>query len=234
MVRPTSACLCAWIIVIAILPVRSHAADDCGYGELTDWTLDKVLGLVWTGKINSAMEGSVRAAFKKAKGDVTDVVLWLHSCGGDGIAMRQTISTLRDIKKTHRLVTLVGRGGKCGSACIPIFLQGSERFAALTSVWLFHQSRVADLNPNSIEWKVDDKWTNEAFREFFIPAGVSRKWLKMLKREIDGHDYWQTGADLWNKRSGIITRPIGNTVERIDVPPIYFAPVVVCGAMCRG
>ena len=225
-------CLAAGIIAFSIHPIR---ADDCGYGGLTtEWVSGKVLVLVWEGKVNSAMEGTVRAAFRKAASEVDELLVVLNSCGGDGIAMRQTVGTLRDIKKTHQLVTLVRRGDKCGSACIPIFLQGSERLGALTSVWLFHQMHVADLNPDSVEWKVDDRRTNDAIRDYFIPAGVSRKWIKTLKREIAGNDYWQTGADLWHRRSGIITRPIGNSVERMDLPPIYFAPVVMCGAMCRG
>ena len=66
-------------------------------------------------------------------------MLDLSSCGGDLPELERLIATLRRIKETHRLDTRVGRGATCASACVPVFLQGQDRWGALTSSWLFHE-----------------------------------------------------------------------------------------------
>jgi hypothetical protein len=47
-------------------------------------------------------------------------------------------------------------------------------------------------------------------------------------------DYWQTGRDLWESKSGIITDPLGNLQKVPDDSRLFVMPGVVCGPMCRG
>ena len=55
-----------------------------------------------------------------------------------------------------------------------------------------------------------------------------------LKQVIENNDgYWQTGRDLWDAKSGIITETIGD-IQPQDARPVYLAPAPGCTTMCRG
>ena len=149
--------------------------------------------------------------------------------------MEEVVKILDLIKWTHRVNTRVEPGNTCGSACVFVFLSGKRRHGALTSSWLFHEawSVVAGAG-ESIEIRSSSAWTAQALDKYFLPAGVSKKWLARLRRRISGgSDYWQTGRDLWESKSGIITEPIEN-LRRRDQHRMYFMPPVVCGDFCRG
>ena len=75
----------------------------------------------------------------------------------------------------------------------------------------------------------------ERFLErYYASAGVSHGWLARLKTIIEKNDgYWQTGRDLWDRKSGIVTETIGD-IQPPDARPIYVAPAPGCTAMCRG
>ena len=50
--------------------------------------------------------------------------------------------------------------------------------------------------------------------DYYVPAGVSETWLNQLRIMIQHSDYWQTGQNLWESNSWIITDPIDNLVPR--------------------
>ena len=128
-------------------------------------------------------------------------------------AMEHTIGLLRYIKRTHMLETIVDRGEICASACIPVFLQGQRRWGALTSSWLFHEVwHWADTKRK--EARVNRTLTERLFQDYYLPAGVSETWLGHLRIMVQHSDYWQTGENLWEDKSGIITDPLDNLVPR--------------------
>jgi hypothetical protein len=45
--------------------------------------------------------------------------------------------------------------------------------------------------------------------------------------------YWQTGRDLWERKSGIVTETIGD-IAPFDRGSTHLAPAPGCSAMCRG
>ncbi len=187
----------------------------CGHGALRTSTTARAgtLYLRWTGTISNPLYKSIALQFEKAKQGVRTVLLQISSCGGDRAEMERTISLLRHIKKTHTLETIVDRGEICASACIAIFLQGQRRWGALTSSWLFHEVwHWADKSRN--EARVDRVVTERLFQDYYLPAGVSEKWLGHLRIMIQHSDYWQTGENLWEDNSGIITDPLENLVPR--------------------
>lgn len=179
------------------------------------------LYLSWTGTIADPMAECIRAQFDKVRGTTTRVVLELDSEGGYLPAAEDAIATLRKIRRTHLLVTVVSRGRKCWSACVPVFLTGKRRHAALASTWLFHEVSAWAQEGSSRYKTVDRAVSDRVFRDYFLAAGVSEQWLKRLYIVIPHANYWQTGQNLWEDKSGIITYPLDNLVPRNTERPKY-------------
>lgn len=134
------------------------------------------------------MSERINVAFNETKTFTKNVVLIISSCGGETGEMHQTISVLRDIKRTHVLTTAVVRGGNCSSACVPIFLQGSARMAALASVWLLHHAVAEVTDVDTITRRTDAAATERVIKDYFEPAGVSKRWLKKVRAKIKSGD----------------------------------------------
>ena len=62
--------------------------------------------------------------------------------------------------------------------------------------------------------RIDRTVTERVFQDYFEPAGVSEKWRNHLRIMVQHSDYWQTGQDLWEDKSGIITDVLDNLVPR--------------------
>jgi hypothetical protein len=62
--------------------------------------------------------------------------------------------------------------------------------------------------------------------------GVSKRWLKRLRTEIKGAEWWQTGRDLWESKSGIITEVLSNTVAR-DTKEQELPAIALTCILCR-
>ena len=56
--------------------------------------------------------------------------------------------------------------------------------------------------------------TEQMLKEFEAVDGISKRWLRRLRAKIKRADWWQTGNDLWEAKSGIITNVAGNSVPR--------------------
>jgi hypothetical protein len=159
------------------------------------------------------MRDELAHEFGQVKGRVKRVVLVLSSCGGSVSEAERVIEALKEIKKTHDLETRVEPGSLCASACIPIFLQGVRRSAALTSAWLFHEvTRRGAIDRT--KKRVDRAKTERVFVDYYLKAGVSEAWLNELRIMVQNSNYWQTGQNLWESKSGIITDPIDNHLPR--------------------
>lgn len=186
----------------------------CG-AQLQTSVIGDRLYLSWTGPIRDPMSECIWAEFEKAKAEVTTraVLLTLDSPGGNVPTMEQTISVLRKIRTTHHLDTMVGRGKTCGSACIPVFLAGKRRWGALTSSWLLHEVGrwIGEMGK---QLTTDRALTERVFEDYYLPSGVSKDWLERMRPLIQHADYWQTGQNLWEDKSGIITHPIDNLTPR--------------------
>lgn len=225
------------LVVLFWLSSPGAALDPCGEGKLQQVTVQQdLLFIQWSGEIANGIAQQIENAFDAHREEVRSVALSLHSCGGERADMEATIAVLERIKLTHKFSTMVGRGRTCGSACVFVFLAGHRRVAALTSVWLFHLAWYFEpqggidgaLMPTS-----SVKSTDEVLDRYAVPAGVSKKWLVRLRRIIKKHDYWQTGRDLWETKSGVITDRMDNEEPRNEAP-FYLSPNAVCGGFCRG
>jgi hypothetical protein len=61
---------------------------------------------------------------------------------------------------------------------------------------------------------VDRAVTERVFEDYYEPAGVSEPWLNHLRVRVQLSDYWQTGENLWQNKSGILTDVLDNLVPR--------------------
>lgn len=194
-------------------PAAASAEDEpCERSMTAIRTLSAVLTLYWRGKVTTGMAPCLRLEFEATKATVDTVSLDLDSPGGTLQGAEAVVALLKDIRKTHRLKTVVSPGSKCGSACVPVFLAGERRYGALSSVWLFHEVGVR--KGVSGRLATDRTKTERALEDYFITAGVNEAWLDRLRPLIQHADYWQTGQNLWDSGSGIITDVIGNHVAR--------------------
>jgi hypothetical protein len=172
---------------------------------------DGDLVIAWAGRVMPGMAKFIDSAFARYGKEARYVHLVIDSVGGSVAEGESVIQSLRRIKRTHRLHTLVGQAGRCYSMCIPIFLQGKDRIAAGSSVWVFHDATKngADGRP-----QYDRQETVRLYQRYFVEAGVSAGWLNRMLAEMRGADLWQTGKELIDSQSGIITRQLSNKTPR--------------------
>jgi hypothetical protein len=147
--------------------------------------------------------------------DKERMILDLSSLGGSVDEGRKIIDLLSEWKKTKGLKTLVNRGEKCGSMCVPLFLQGQERLGARASTWMFHGARLFYTTIPSVK-------LTENLLQIFIDAGVSEDWISQVKPiMLEPGEIWYTGDDLINSNSGFITKVIENRRKL----PAYTMPI---------
>ena len=229
--RIIAALMCA-LAVLAAFPAQ--AGDACGPGHLRKLEVRRnTLELRWEGSIAQQMAADIAAEFDRHKRHVSKVSLSLHSCGGAMHDMQRTIAMLEQIKATHELATVVDRGDLCGSACVPIFLTGTRRVAALTSSFFFHPVVVRKEDPGMPDTGLRSQQTDEVIRRYFAQPGVSNDWIQFLRRTLRTHDLWQSGRDLWESNSGMLTEMLDNLAPRED-GPIDLPNEIACGVLCRG
>jgi ClpP protease-like protein len=170
------------------------------------------LYIAWSGPIAAGMADYLRTELGRYGTVSRHVVFFLNSAGGHVEEGGRVIDVLNEIKQTHRLITAVRDGELCASMCIPIFLQGHDRLAARTSLWIFHQAAKREANGKKRE---DMEETLRLFRRYYVPAGVSMDWIKSIAPIIKKGNLLQTGGDLISAKTGIIMYPLENWTERV-------------------
>ena len=178
--------------------------------------------LRWDGTIATPMAQNIEKAIDAFRSSRRRFVLVLNSGGGSVAEGERVIALLQKIRATHQLDTAVERGGRCGSMCVPIYLQGQSRFGARSSAWLFHEITRPSTNFGK-HTKVEGSYMR-LIEKYWIPAGVSKTWVDRMLQLADGHDYWQTGENLINDGANIITRPLENRTKRNLDPDTMMPP----------
>jgi hypothetical protein len=225
--------------IFALTATPALAADPCGPGHMRKAEArSDVLELVWQGTVVDQMAADIADEFAKQRRNVSSVLLSLHSCGGSLRYMQRAIAVLEQIKGTHQVVTKVDRGDTCGSACVPIFLAGTRRIGALTSSFYFHPVAIGSLgDPGTNEARARmqhrSSATEDVLSRYFAGAGLSEDWLRYLRRTLRTHDLWQSGRDLWESKSGVLTETIDNLEPRED-GTIDLPNGTACSVKCRG
>lgn len=177
------------------LQVLTHK-EDSSIGE-------KRIVLKWHGDIKAPMAAKFREAYETRATGIDEVIVDLASEGGDVLEGEAVIKVLERVRAEKKLTTWVDRGEKCSSMCVPIFLQGEVRVAALVSSWMFHGARRWWTNVPDIAK------TDELLDKHFRTRGVSEEFLQTLLPAMRAPgEYWLTGDDLMSMKSGIITNTL--------------------------
>lgn len=199
-------------VLCSAAPIDVARAQKPCPASLTVWPVRATnLAMMWKGTIDGPMAECITTEIAKTGPVVTHIWLYLDSGGGSLGVAENVIAELKRIRGTHRLFTIVSQGATCGSACVPVFLAGERRYGALSSIWLFHE--VGAYEKNRMLTTDRDK-TERVFQDYFLAAGVSEAWLYRLRPLIQHSNYWQTGHNLVDDKSGIITHPLENLVAR--------------------
>ncbi len=178
--------------------------------------------LHWKGKIDRPMAKSFQNAIARWQGHARNgFIVSLDSKGGRVHTAYKVIQLLRRLRRSHLVHTYVRRGNVCGSSCVPIFLQGEKRTAALASQWLFHEISSRDKKAKG-QLILKPGRTAKMFQDFFLPAGVPPAWIDNMRNQIRGADLWMTGAQLRTSGSNIANHFLSNQKIRKNVSRVVW------------
>jgi hypothetical protein len=197
-------------------PPRPPQASKQGVTAKLDVKLDRgTLHLHYTGPVVQGMADALARTFETNRGQSHRVVLRISSPGGSVDEGERVIDLLRRIRATHKLDTEVLHGDICASMCVPIYLQGERRVAARVTSWLFHRV-TRTLNEGDSTRLQELAGASKRLHDlYYIPAGVNAAFLSEVQSRTDGHDFWQTGADLVARGTGIVTSLIEDLIPRL-------------------
>src|SRR5205823_1291901 len=134
---------------------------------------DGSLIIEWSGPIVPGIADYLSGALDKYRSLAHRVVLFLDSAGGKVDEGDRVIHILDEIKQTHRLITVVQDDKLCASMCVPIFLEGDDRLAGGTSLWIFHEANRRGANRKE---RIEE--TLRLLDRYYAPAGVSARWTR--------------------------------------------------------
>ena len=163
----------------------------------------------WASKMKVPMEQRFIDGFTEWRDKTDHFVISLNSPGGALREGGKVIEIIKQMKKTHKVDTHVGRRQVCLSMCVPVFLLGHNRIAHPSSVWMFHE-------PRSVDFFTDEDLSEPEFERqrmvrrfverYFVNSPINPGWLKQLLQVWKGKDVWRNGAQLVAEKSNIITR----------------------------
>lgn len=204
-----------WIGMLAAVVVLYTVFEDgllqrAGTLEVTTKGVsDDTVVFEWRGEVAPPMTNMIRKAYNQWGPKKTRIILSLHSPGGMLGEGDRVVRLLKKISRTHQLDTVVETRRTCASMCVPIYLQGENRLAAGSSRWLFHEPRAYDFvtdEPIPASKGETEAMTKRFLQRYFIRPDVSEPWVANTREQMRGRDYWRTGDQLVNEKSGIIKR----------------------------
>jgi hypothetical protein len=133
------------------------------------------------------------------------VALRLNSPGGTDLHGLAVIAVLREIRERVHLITLVNEHDLCASMCVPIYLQGEDRYAGPATSWMFHGA-VRELS------NIPSLPATLRYFDLFKERGVEGRFTDFLfeNRYVTSPGaYWISGYELAEK-SNIITKLLPN------------------------
>lgn len=162
----------------------------------------------WRNDVEVPMARRFAEAFREYKDQTNRIVIDLHSPGGALGEGELVIREINKMKRTHIVDTRVRGRRSCYSMCVPIFLQGEERYAATSSRFMFHEPSVYDVyTGEKIDEPAFDKRmsSNKFFHRYFVNSEMDPNWREKLAVEWRGKDYFVSGRELMSEGSNIVT-----------------------------
>ncbi|KHD88922.1 MAG: hypothetical protein OM95_05445 [Bdellovibrio sp. ArHS] len=172
-----------------------------------------------SGEVTPGFAAQLDSEFSKID-PAKEVLLHLNSPGGLVDEGLEAIQIIKQQKEKGRVVeTTVENGDKCGSICVPIYVQGKNRYAGEVAAFMFHGARPWHSN-------IPNKRKTEELLNKFVEAGVSEAWLKKLFGLgvfSEPGEYWVSGKELSAERSNVVTELIPKHVkfkpQRLPIDP---------------
>ncbi|WP_375203963.1 hypothetical protein [Hyphococcus sp.] len=162
----------------------------------------------WRNEVEAPMARRFEEAWREWKNEGDRVVIDLHSPGGAIAEGQEVIRIIERMKRTHIVDTRVRSRRACYSMCVPIFLQGEERFAASNATFMFHEPTAYDFYTGE---KVDqpkferDMMSRRFFDIYFVNSPMDPVWRDRLSREWKGKDLFYSAQELTDQNSNIVT-----------------------------
>jgi len=169
-------------------------------------------------KMDGSIAHPMAAEFNDLRKKMTDpkrlLLIDLNSNGGVYSEGMKIIAQIRQEKMNGRAVfSTVENGAICGSMCVPIYIQGSKRFAGEVSAFMFHGAVRAGITNIPDEGKTND------LINVILDGGASPEWIQLMRsREafsLPGQ-YWISGKELMDEKSSIPTDLISR--HKIEEP----------------
>ncbi len=214
--RLASLALCLFALGLGAAPAAAAAPAT---GKLTlskSARHPEILVMNWQGTIGPGMADQINNAFERYKGTFTTIEFVINSGGGSVKEGERVIQVMKKIKKTHHLYTGVLAGKLCGSMCVFVYVQGEKRYAAPSSVWLFHEVSYTDKSHKIV--KLDRQQWEGLVDKYWVPAGVSQTWIDNMKEHTFQTDYFQSGQNLLEDESGIVHKALSDEHRRRVYP----------------
>ena len=180
-------------------------------GELTvapDPNGPDTIVFTWRNKVEAPMARRFEDAYAEWKGKGRRILIDLHSPGGYLEEGEKVIRIIEEMKRTHIVDTQVGARRACYSMCVPIYLQGEERFAAPNARFMFHEPSTVDFYTGD---KVErpqferDYISRRYFDRYFGASPMDPEWRDKLAAEWKGKDLYYTARELVDQHSNIVT-----------------------------
>ncbi len=168
---------------------------------------DGAVVLRWAHAIEAPMAERLASAFDERRGGTGRFIIDLDSPGGSLAEGRLVIEEIERIKRTHDVDTFVGDKSVCLSMCVPIYLQGADRSAAPSALFMFHEPSAHDLVTDE---KVDKpgfeaRMTSARFFErYFGRSEMDAGWRDALRENWRGKELWFTAEELVDQRANVV------------------------------
>lgn len=195
------------VVVAVFMGWRLYEQKHADTGQLTVRQNGETVILAWTGQVELPMHTLLLRAFEEWRNRSRHFLLQLNSPGGSVREGGDVVELLQRIKLTHRLDTYVASRNICMSMCVPIFLQGSKRFAAPDARFMFHEpKRFYDDGSEAKGFSFERKaLTQRFFSRYFVNSPMDSNWRVQLEKDWIGKDIFKSGKQLVEENSGIVT-----------------------------
>lgn len=175
--------------------------------------------LRWKGNVQAPMLDKFKQAYDSVRGDSRPIVISLDSNGGSVLHGSDLITFILQMQTTRNVDTIVERGSKCASMCVPIYLAGGHRTAAADARFMFHEvsySRSVDVELKRMREQnqsfdvskakrfLVNAGTDNLFDRYLKTAGADPAWMNKMRAEVRGRDVWRSAKQLVEQRSGVI------------------------------
>ena len=194
-------------VLVLALAGSAHAGLTVVTGAENNTIAEDTVVIRLEGPIESPMETELRDIWSKLGQPYERLLLDLDSPGGNLQETEEIVEVLADIRRTTPIDTLVRHDATCASACVAIFVQGTQRFAGGSSTWLFHGACHERSNVPALE-------LTSRFLDILRDAGVAEDFLCHL---VD-QGYVTTPGKLWVSGYELVHTYHANIITRLLEP----------------